>query len=234
MRRRLAALVAITAITLSLTACFGPRVDLDQPNSPEETTSAPAPATREDLEVVEVAYGRESYDSTVWWYVVIVDNPNTDYIFSMTSIDVEALDASGVILDTSPNYVTLLSGKHALTGTFFEVGSNEIAELNVRGPVASEAISSPADETGSYTFEEVGAVSDSYSTTVSGIISGTFAEEQTLVSVTVVARDAAGTIIAADVTYVDRLPVDGKVRFEVTFFGTVLPSDATYEVSATP
>lgn len=233
MRLRLPALIAITAITLSLSACFAPRVTLEQPES-ADAPAAEAPAPREEVEVTEVAFGRESYDETVWWYVVILDNPNTDYIFSTTSIDVEALDASGVILDTSPNYVTLLSGELAITGSFFAVGTEEIAELNVRGPSANEAISSPADETGSYTFEEVAAVSDTYSTTVSGIISGTFAEEQSLVSVTVVARDAAGEVIGADFTYVDRLPVDGKVRFEVSFLGDVLPSDATFEVYATP
>jgi hypothetical protein len=130
--------------------------------------------------------------------------------------------------------VTLLSGEHALAGTFYQAGTEEIVELSVRGPKANEAISSPADETGSYTFEEVTAVADTYSTTVSGIISGTFAEEQTLVEVTVVARNAAGEIIGADFTYVDRLPVDGKVRFEVSFLLDVLPADATYEVYATP
>lgn len=234
MRLRLPALIAVSAIALSLTACFPQRVPLDQPNAPDEAPAAQAPVAREELDVVEVAFGRQSYDETVWWYVVVVDNPNTDYIFSSTSVDVEALDASGVILDTSPNYVTLLSGELAITGSFYEVGTEQIAELNVRGPSASEAISSPADETGSYTFDEVAAVSDSYSTTVSGIISGTFADEQTLVLVTVVARNAAGEIIDADFTYVDRLPVDGKVRFEVSFLGDVLPADATFEVYATP
>jgi predicted small lipoprotein YifL len=64
-RLRLPALIAITAITLSLTACFGPRVPLEQPDAPQEAPAAEAPATREELEVVEIAFGREERDPTI-------------------------------------------------------------------------------------------------------------------------------------------------------------------------
>ncbi|MFH8249212.1 hypothetical protein ACH3VR_02435 [Microbacterium sp. B2969] len=198
--------------------------------SDDEDAAEPA-ADAEEITVVESAFGRDALTDT-WWYVVILDNPNPDHVFDFASVDVEALDASGTILDTANDYVTLLSGQTAVTGNFFDVGQGEIAKLDVRGPEASDAISSPADETGTFTIEGLAATSDDYSTSVSGTVAGTFQDEQELVNIVVVARAADGTIIGGQQTYVDRLPSDGtKVQFEVTFF-TPLPADTKYEAYA--
>ena len=186
----------------------------------------------QEIVVVESAFGRDAFSSDTWWYVVILENPNTDYIFDFESIDVEALDAAGTILDTAPNFVTLLSGQTAVTGSFLSVGQAEIASLNVRVPSAASAISAPADETGSFTIEGLAPVTDDYSTTVTGTVSGSFDEELEYPSVVVVARAPAGNIIGGGQTYVDRLPTDGtKVQFEVLFFDP-LPADTTFEAYA--
>ncbi len=187
---------------------------------------------RQELEVVEVAFGRESFDPTMWWYVVILENPNPDHVFDFASIDIEALDAAGTILDTAPEYTTLLSGRTALTGTFFSVGQGEIASLDVQVPAASSAIRSPRDETGAFTIEDLVPVTDDYSTSVTGTISGDFEDEHELVSVAVVARAADGSIVGGTRTYVDRLPTGGgKVQFEAVFFDP-LPDAATFEAYA--
>jgi hypothetical protein len=198
-----------------------------------KTPEAPEPPEekKEDLAVVDVAFGRDDSDPTMWWYVVVFENPNADYIFPSASIDVEAVGSDGVILDTSSDYLTILSGQSALTGSFYEVGDEEIAELEVRGPLAEAAVKSPADETGSFSTEGIESVRDDWSTTVSGVLSGTFSEEQESVEVVVVARDADGTIVNGGFTYVDRLPVDGKARFEVSFYET-MPDGTTYEAFA--
>jgi hypothetical protein len=202
-----------------------------------ETTEDEAPADddaadAQDLEIVESAFGRDTFSSDTWWYVVVLDNPYEDYIFDLESIDIEAVDAAGTILDTSTEYLTLLSGETAITGTFFSVGQGEISTLDVRGPTADAAISSPFDDTGAFTIEGVAAVTDDFSTTVTGTVSGDFEDEQELVSVVVVARAADGTIIGGQRTFIERLPVDGvKVQFEAMFFDT-LPADTTYDVYA--
>ncbi|WP_160150832.1 hypothetical protein [Microbacterium timonense] len=195
----------------------------------DEEEPADAADDRAELEVVESAFGRTTYDAGTWWYTVIIDNPNEDYIFDFADIAVEALDASGTILDSSTDYRTILSGRTAITGTFFSVGDGEIVELSVRGPQATDATKAPLEETGAFTVEGVQATSDSYSTTVRGTVSGDFEDEQELVNIVVIARDAAGAIIGAESTYVDRLPSDGsKVQFEATFLDP-LPADATFE-----
>lgn len=187
--------------------------------------------TRQDLAVVETAFGQSKYDSSTWWYVVILENPNDDYIFSFSGIDVEALDANGTILDSSSDYRTILSGRTAITGQFFSIGDGQIAELGVRGPGATDATKAPSSTTG--TFEIAGATptTDDYSTTVRGTVTSTFGDDQEFVQVTVVARNSAGQIVGADTGYIERLPTGGTAQFEVQFFDP-LPGDTTYEAYA--
>ena len=208
-----------------------PGFGVSEPPVDDEEASDPVGAAQ-DLVVVESAFGRTSYDPTTWWYVLIIENPNTDYVFDFAEIDVEALSADGTILDTSSSYPTILSGTTAISGIFTEVGQGEIAELDGRGPDAAEAIPSPFDETGSFLIDGLTAVSDEFSTTVTGTVSGTFESEQEFVSVVVVARAPDGRILGAESAYVDRLPSDGtKVQFEAMFFD-VLPADTTFEAFA--
>lgn len=209
----------------------GPGIGVSEPPADDEEASDPVGAAQ-DLVVVESAFGRTSYDPTTWWYVLIIENPNSDYVFDFAEIDVEALSADGTILDTSSSYPTILSGTTAISGIFTEVGQGEIAELDGRGPDAVEAIPSPFDETGSFLIEGVSAASDDFSTTVTGTVSGTFESEQEFVSVVVVARAPDGRILGAESAYVDRLPSDGtRVQFEAMFFD-VLPADTTFEAFA--
>ena len=99
-------------------------------------------------------------------------------------------------------------------------------------PAASSAIRSPRDETGAFTIEDLVPVTDDYSTSVTGTISGDFEDEHELVSVAVVARAADGSIVGGTRTYVDRLPTGGgKVQFEAVFFDP-LPDAATFEAYA--
>jgi Protein of unknown function (DUF2510) len=192
----------------------------DEPQAPEEQKA-------EELEVSDEAFGRET-DQDYWWYAAIIENPNTDYVFPSTSIDVEALDADGVILDSSSEYVTILPGKIAITGTFFDIGNEKISSIELRGPTADSAIHSPADETGFFKVSPVEIARDDYSTTASGNLTSGFSEEQSLVSVVVVARGSDGSIIKGDRTYVDRLPSEGTARFEVRFF-ELFPEGTTFE-----
>lgn len=194
-------------------------------------TTDDAAGAREEITVVETAFGQSSYDPSTWWYVAIVENPNDDYIFSFSGIDVEALDENGTILDSSSDYRTLLSGPTALAGSFFSVGDAQISELSLRGPAATDAIKAPGSTTGSFEIAELTPTTDDYSTTVRGTVSSTFGEDQEFVQVVVIARNASGAIIGADIGYVERLPGEGSAQFEVLFFDP-LPGDTTYEAYA--
>lgn len=185
----------------------------------------------DDLQIVESGFGPDSFDPTTWWYVVIIDNPNSDLVFDSAEIDIEAMSADGVILDSSTDYVTLLSGETAVAGTFFSVGQGQIDHLEVTGPSLDEAIVAPANETGSFSFDNLSGTSDEVSTTVTGVVTSDFDQDQELVSVVVVIRAADGTIIGANSTYLDRVPAGGATQFEVLFFEQ-FPADATFEAYA--
>jgi hypothetical protein len=232
--------VALASVTLvgALAACAPAEIGaVDEappassaPDKPKDEKPADEPAdTRQDMVVVEKAFGQSTYDPTSWWYVVIVENPNADYVFDGAVLDIEALSADGVILDTGSDFTTLLSGRTAITGTFSQVGANIVTDISLRGPDKGQATKAPASSTGSFTVEGVSATSDSYSTTVSGNVTANFETEQELVEVVSVARNAAGQIIGSEMTFVDRLPVGGTVRFETTYFD-VMPADTTYDV----
>ncbi|WP_199422460.1 hypothetical protein [Actinotalea solisilvae] len=195
---------------------------------PEKTEKPEAPAVQE-LVVVNSAFGQRSYDASVWWYTVILENPNPGHVFSFAEVNTEAYGADGVILDTGTDFLEILPGQIAITGTFFNVGQNLIDHIEVRGPLANAALPAPTEGVGTFSASEVAAVTDSWSTTVGGNLTGTFATEQEFVTVVVVASNPAGTIIGADMAYVDRLPVGGTVRFEV-MFADPLPADTIYSV----
>lgn len=178
---------------------------------------------------METAFGR---DGDYWNYVVIIENPNADYVFADSQITVEALAEDGTILDSSSDWTTVLSGEMALSGKFLQVGQGKITALEVRGPEPETAVYAAAEETGAFEVSDIFAASDMYSTDVTGTVSSDFSEEQQGFIVTVIARAADGVILNADRAYVERLPVDGKTQFQVTFVDP-LPEDATYEAYVT-
>ncbi|WP_130411205.1 hypothetical protein [Xylanimonas ulmi] len=202
-----------------------------------DAEDAAATSDVEPLNVVEHAFGD---DGSRWWYVVVVDNPNPDLVFARSGglgsrITVEALDADGVILDSSSAFATLLPGRTVIEGSFLSIGDNDIAELNVRGPEPTRANTIRPDSIGSFDVSDVDSTTDRFSTRVSGVVTSTFAEDQTSLRVAVVARNAEGEIVGSTFTFIDRLPAGGSARFETSFFGAgALPDGATFEVSVTP
>ncbi|HKP08407.1 MAG TPA: hypothetical protein VJU58_14230 [Microbacterium sp.] len=179
--------------------------------------------------VVETAFGHE-YDD-VWWYAVVVDNSNADYVFD-AYMEVRAVTEDGSTVAPSSAFATLLAGRTAVVGYFFEVGDTQLTSIDVTVPRASDATLSPADETGSFTVDGIArSSSDSTATSATGTLSARFAEDQRYVSVTALARAADGAIVAAATAYVEDVPGDGTpVPFEVWFAD--LPPDATLQAFA--
>ncbi len=195
---------------------------------PEE----PAAPAIEELAVVETSFGKD-IDSDTWWYAVILENPNADYVFPSAGITVEAVDANGVILDSSSDYTTVLQGRTVVVGNFFSVGSGTIAKLDVRGPTSAAATSSPGAETGSFAVSEIATAAEYGWITVSGKVTSTFGEDQDFVTVAVIARDASGKIVGSDMAFIERLPAGGTAQFESSLWNVEnLPGDVTFEAFA--
>ncbi|WP_400996659.1 NINE protein [Agromyces sp. GXQ0307] len=205
--------------------------EADAASAPEPEEPA-APAV-EELGIVETAFGKD-IDSDMWWYAVVLENPNDDYVFPSAGITVEAVDAGGVILDSGSEYTTILQGRTVVVGTFFSVGSGTIADLEVRGPTSAAASSSPAAETGSFTVSDIATSAEYGWMDVTGKVTSSFGEDQDLVKVAVIARDGSGKIVGSDFTFIERLPAGGTAQFESSLWSVEdLPGDVTFEAFAT-
>ncbi|MFV9423774.1 DUF2510 domain-containing protein [Microbacterium sp. S1037] len=187
------------------------------------TAEKPALAAAQELVLGETAFGVDA-ESGMGWYAVQLTNPNEDYVFGNAAIEVEAYDASGVLLDTGTDYSTILSGSSWYVGRFLQVGSAQIDHIEVRGPSASAATNSPAAETGSFTMGEVTTGSEYDWMTVSGTVTSKFTEDQDMVRIDVIARNGDGKIVGVDTTYTDRVPAGGTAAWKVPLWEVPLDS----------
>lgn len=192
----------------------------------EAAEEEPADAAVEELVLGESAFGMDT-ENGMGWYAVQVTNPNADYVFSFAEISVEAYDADGVLLDSSSTYTTILSGESWYVGDFFEIGTGVIDHIEVRGPTADAATHSPAAETGSMSITDIVTGAEYDMMKVSGKLVSAFSEDQDLVSIDLIARDGAGTIVGVDSTYTDRVPAGGTVAWETSFWEVPLDSAVT-------
>jgi hypothetical protein len=184
----------------------------------------PAIADPEELVLGETAFGIDA-ESGMGWYAIEVTNPNDHYVFtSMAAIEVEAYDAAGVLLDTDTSYGTILQGRSMYVGDFFDIGAGVIDRIEVRGPTAENATYSPKVETGTFTLGEITTGSEYDWMTVNGTVTSNFAEDQDMVRIDLVARDAAGTIVGVDFTYTDRVPAGGTAAWNTQFWEVPLDS----------
>lgn len=183
----------------------------------------PAVAEAQDLVLGETAFGVDA-DNGMGWYAVQLTNPNNDYVFGTAGIDVEAYDASGVLIDTDSNYGTILSGTSWFVGRFLNIGSAQIDHIEVRGPTADAATYSPAADTGSFTLGEITTGSEYDWMTVNGTVTSNFSEDQDMVRIDLVARDGAGKIIGVDFTFTDRVPAGGTAAWNVNLWKVPLDS----------
>jgi hypothetical protein len=181
--------------------------------------------------VAETAFGQE--DDGVWWYAVVIDNPNADYVFEDAYLEIRAFAADGTAIDEATHWSILLQGRSIIVGRFFEVGDAQIASIAAAMPEASRATLSPGTETGAFQTAVASASHSDGSTSVTGTVSGLFADDQQYIAVGVVARSPDGVVLAATETYVDSVPGDGAtVPFEAWFLHE-LPADTVFEASAT-
>ncbi|MDY0912869.1 FxLYD domain-containing protein [Rathayibacter festucae] len=186
-----------------------------EPDQRATEPTSPSRPSAQELILGETAFGVDP-DSGFGWYVVALENPNADYIFTRGQLTVEAFDAAGVLLDSSNEYTTVLSGKTLFVGDFFDIGAAQIDHIELRGPTVASATYAAAAETGAMTTSITGSEMEYGYTEVTGTVTSTFSEDQEFVKVYVVSRDSAGAIVGGDYAYIDRLPAGGTAQFSTS------------------
>ncbi|WP_203138238.1 DUF4190 domain-containing protein [Microbacterium sp. JZ31] len=179
------------------------------------------------LEVGETSFGAFDESGEYTWFTVELTNPD-DVFYEYVYGEIEAVDANGTIIDTSGFGGALIPGTTVFTGTFAEAPTAEVAELQVLG--LEDVVSEPVPfDGGEFAVADLKATSDEYTTTLTGTVSSTFAEDQDALRLTILVRDESGKIVLADTHSTDRVPAGGSARFEKTFY-PALPDGLTYEV----
>lgn len=221
----------IVSVVIAVTSWFSiPTYDgYDDPGVTAPEYEEPYTSAGEQIPLVESATGPVSFDESAAWFVAVVDTPASAADARYLMVEIEAVDASGDVIDHSSGYVVEPRGLLAFEGTFYELDGQDVASLVVRA--TSPSGSSDDDGTGAYRIGPLTSTADSYSTTVSGTIGSTYADDQEYVRVVVIARSPAGDIIGADTTYVDLLPGGGDADIEAQFY-ELLPADTLFEAIA--
>jgi hypothetical protein len=185
-----------------------------------------------DLVQGEVVLGSYDGDETTWWYGVVLENPNPDAIFEDVSIVVEAIGADGAVVGTDEKYVTIQPGPTAIAGMFLDTGDTVITDVRVELPEPDLARVIQPAEAGSVTVEGVQSSISGDMPLVSGTLQNDTASEQQYARVVVLARDANGTLVAAEPGFVDPIPAGSSAPFEVYFYDP-LPAGVTFETYVT-
>ncbi|MBZ4486591.1 hypothetical protein LQ938_06575 [Microbacterium sp. cx-55] len=185
-----------------------------------------------DLVAGEVVVTPTNLAEGIWNYGVVLDNPNPDAIFEDSIILVEGLDASGTVVDTHEQYLTIQPGPTAIVGSFLDAGDATITDVRLQLPDKDDARILGPDEAGIVTVEDVQQTDEYGIPAVTGrVVNGT-PRDQLYAQVIVLTRDAEGTLISADGTYVDELPAGAEQTFELSFYEP-LPAGATIEAYVT-
>ncbi|MGC4174804.1 FxLYD domain-containing protein [Demequina sp.] len=195
------------------------------PPTTEDQTALPVTPDGTSVSVTETAFGTFDYDDASTWYVVILDN-ESGVSYGPTDLTVEALDASGNVIDSSWTYATLPTGSIALTGSFWKADPAEIASLNVVGPAENDF--QEWDLAGSATVEGLTAQDDDYWTTVSGTFVSDLDQDVIGPQVNVVARDASGQIIGSATAWLETVSPGGSQDFDAMFY-SLMPESTQYE-----
>lgn len=221
----------IASVVVALTSWFAiPGADeYVAPPAPVPEYEVPYESSGGQIPLAEHALGPVSFDDSASWFVAIVETPEAAAGAAYFMVDIEALDASGNVLDHASGYVAEPHGTLAFEGIFYEATVAAIDSIVVRATTPPDSAAVAPD--GTYRVGPLTATTDGYATTVTGTIRSTFAEDQDYVRVVVIARDAAGAIVGADTTYVERLPGGGESVVEAQFYEQ-LPAGTTFEAFA--
>jgi hypothetical protein len=188
------------------------------------------PEPAEALQLIEYSVGRHAAPADGWWYGVVVENPNWDWIYT-TGIEVDALAADGTVLETARAWPTMANGRTAIAGTFAAVGDATVDRIEVRLPDLEDAELSYYGETGLVYIEEIESSEKDGATVVTGMMWGEFDGDARRVPLTAIAHGPDGRIIGATTSELGLLHgyAEEPTDFTITFPGR-FPEGTTFEV----
>lgn len=223
--------MSLGSIALFVSSLFGGAAGTsdDEYEYDEPVIEQPYADVGAEIPLIESGIGAEEWDPSAAWFAAVFDTPASHAGTPFLDVTVEALDASGAVIETAAEYIQDPSGRIAVSGTFYDLGTREVASIVVR---TGEASTLPASGiSGTFSFGAVSAATDGGVTTATGTIRSTFGTAQPYVRVVVLARDAGGRIIDVANTWLEDVPAGREAPLEVDFYNPH-PPGTTYEAFA--
>lgn len=242
MKKYLALLFACLML-LSLAACGSSGSSADNSSSSESTSESDSQETTTEenikdepvtFEVKEWGYG---VNHGYLYTSVILHNP-TDKVITMPKYRVTARSADGGIIGTGDEGLFVLypgqDAAHAFQS--FELTS-EPAEISVE-PIQPDVydIRDPSSSRPFTPFEVVNynISQGSYKQTITGEVTNPNDYDVSMVAVTVLFRDADGTLKGGDTTFIHDVLANSNTPFELSLFGEDDIITDTFELYAIP
>ncbi len=172
--------------------------DVSQPTPVSAATVAPQQAL--PLTLQATWFSPEKNSPTTVYYAVIIANPNQGLAIENARLQAVAYDASGVILATTDNYLSVvLPGVQVgmLGMSPFNIPQNTtVAKVDVKVTDVGQAV--PFDLIGSpFTFDKIAYFDDPDWPVATGILKNPQNADFSDVAVSAIAYDAAGNIVGA-------------------------------------
>lgn len=179
------------------------------------------------LPLVDSAVGPDEYDASAWWFVAVFHTPSSHRGAPYLDLTIEALDDTGAVIDRSTEYIEGPDGRIAVAGAFYGLDGRDVSSIAVRTGAPTDL---PAEDApGAFTVGALDASSQDGRTSVSGVLTSSFASAQSYVRVVVVARGPDGTILDVTTTWLEDVPPgDQGALVEAQFF-RAHPPGTTYE-----
>jgi hypothetical protein len=229
---RIRPFAAIMIAVAALAGCATPAASPETVPTPTETTPA---AEYASPEITETAFGPWGESDAYTWVVVLIENPNEHALVSNARVEVDFRGASGSI-DTYGETIDLLPGITAFTYVTIYALPADVVAIDAEVVVDPDAtfagqIFLPPTVSGSFEVTDLAIVPGSgkpgsESPVVSGFVHNDIGRAVEGPRVSVVMRDASGTIIGADTARVENaLGMLDVGEFEEHWFASDIPGD---------
>lgn len=236
MKKKLAALVLMGALALSVTACGGGSGDSSSESSGNgESKSSTETKEPSDVSITESGYSvvDDGYGNVYVYYSATLNNPNTDVASQFPVIKITAKGSDGSIVASSDQTLLYIAPEDSVTfGSMVDCNGISPATVEITAangdfiPGDSEGVVHTSNLVVSNTSELPGTFGD---TSYTGEIENTGDKDLANVAVTVTLKNN-GTIVYGSTTYISNLSAGSKQAFELTEYN--VPEHTEFIITA--
>lgn len=218
--------VCLAALVLA-TACSSGSPGVSSGSGSVQTSPSPTPPPADTLKVGAVGAGTGSYVGA------IITNESPTLVAEVVTLSATVKDASGKVVGTGLNYVTIVHPKEQLPVAIVVNPDGTPATVQVLAAVQHWSTGHP-EPNGRITGNNVTITPDTYEAdryVISADLNSTYSTTFTGVDASAVCFDSSGNVIGAGSTRVPILPANGSTGVQIGSYG---PRPSSCDVGGWP